>query len=220
MSGRTGKDRTVAVGFDAVVGNPPWDRMKLQQVEWFALRRPEIAMAPRAADRRRMMRELEETGDPLAEDFTRAFERVSMAIRTARKGGQYPLLSHGDINLYALFVERALALVKPDGLVGMLTPSGIASDKSAAKFFGGVATEGRLRSLYDFENRRTRFDTDRRKAAPFFRHVDSRFKFAALIVGRSPSRAAARTARFSCRTSRRWATQTAASPWRRRTSRT
>ncbi len=23
-------------GFDAVIGNPPWDRMKLQQVEWFA----------------------------------------------------------------------------------------------------------------------------------------------------------------------------------------
>ena len=30
-------------GFDAVVGNPPWDRIKLQQVEWFEARRPEIA---------------------------------------------------------------------------------------------------------------------------------------------------------------------------------
>ena len=40
-------------GFDAVIGNPPWDRMKLQQVEWFAVRRREIAMAPRAADRKR-----------------------------------------------------------------------------------------------------------------------------------------------------------------------
>ena len=56
-------------GFDAVIGNPPWDRMKLQQVEWFAARRPEIAMAPRAADRKRMIRELEEAGDPLAWDF-------------------------------------------------------------------------------------------------------------------------------------------------------
>ena len=183
-------------GFDAVVGNPPWDRMKLQQVEWFALRRPDIAMAPRAADRRRMMRELEETGDPLAEDFRRASERASMAIRTAQQGGQYPLLSHGDINLYALFVERALALVNPDGLVGLLTPSGIASDRNAARFFGAVATEGRLRALYDFENRRTRFDTEQRKAAPFFRHVDSRFKFCVFVVGRSPSGTAAKCAFF------------------------
>ena len=59
-------------GFDAVIGNPPWDRMKLQQVEWFAARRPEIAMAPRAADRKRMIRELEEAGDPLAQDFAQS----------------------------------------------------------------------------------------------------------------------------------------------------
>ena len=52
-------------GFDAVIGNPPWDRMKLQQVEWFATRRRGIAMAPRAADRKRMIAALERAGDPL-----------------------------------------------------------------------------------------------------------------------------------------------------------
>ena len=36
-------------GFDAVIGNPPWDRIKLQQVEWFATRRREIALTSRAA---------------------------------------------------------------------------------------------------------------------------------------------------------------------------
>ena len=37
-----------------------------------------------------------------------------------------------------------MTLVKPDGMAGLLTPSGIASDKTAARFFKGVATEGRL----------------------------------------------------------------------------
>ena len=46
-------------GFDAIIGNPPWDRMKLQQVEWFAARRREIALAQRAADRKRMIAALE-----------------------------------------------------------------------------------------------------------------------------------------------------------------
>ena len=41
-------------------------------------------------------------------------------------------------------------------MVGLLTPSGIASDKTSARFFKGVSTEGRLRALYDFENQRTR----------------------------------------------------------------
>jgi hypothetical protein len=45
-------------GFDAIIGNPPWDRMKLQQVEWFAERRPAIARAQRASDRARMVKDL------------------------------------------------------------------------------------------------------------------------------------------------------------------
>ena len=166
-------------GFDAVIGNPPWDRIKLQQVEWFAARRREIAMAPRAADRRRLIADLEKAGDPLASEYAYASEQASNAIRMARTGGDYPLLSGGDVNLYSLFVERAMQLVKPSGLVGLLVPSGIASDKTAARFFKGVATEGRLKALYDFENRRTRYD-----APSFFPDVDSRFKFCAFVASR------------------------------------
>ena len=168
-------------GFDAVIGNPPWDRMKLQQVEWFAARRPDIALAPRAADRKRMIADLKTAGDPLARDFATASAQAATAARMARKGGDYPLLSGGDLNLYSLFVERAMTLVKPDGMVGLLVPSGIASDKTAARFFKGVATEGRLSALYDFENRRTRY-----KAPPFFPDVDSRFKFCAFLASPSP----------------------------------
>ena len=178
-------------GFDAVIGNPPWDRMKLQQVEWFAARRREIAMAPRAADRKRLIAELEDAEDPLAHDYAVASESASLALRMARTGGDYPLLSAGDVNLYSLFVERAMRLVKPDGIVGLLVPSGIASDKTAAKFFQGVATGGRLKALYDFENRRTRHD-----APPFFPDVDSRFKFCAFVASPSPSDTPARCGFF------------------------
>ena len=178
-------------GFDAVVGNPPWDRMKLQQVEWFAARRPEIAHARRAADRKRMIGALRDGGDPLAADFERANERADSALRAARTSGDYPWLARGDVNLYSLFVERAMALVGPRGVVGLLTPSGIASDKTAAPFFRSVATEGRLRALYDFENRRTRYDLP-----PYFPDVDSRFKFCAFVAGRSPAAEPAHCAFF------------------------
>ena len=168
-------------GFDAVIGNPPWDRIKLQQVEWFAARRREIALTPRAADRKRLIADLKEEGGPLAEDFDKAKERAEHAARVARTCGDYFLLSGGDLNLYSLFVERAMTIVKPDGMVGLLTPSGIASDKTAAKFFKKIATEGRLKVLYDFENRRTRFNT-----TPFFPDVDSRFKFCVFVASPLP----------------------------------
>ena len=164
-------------GFDAVIGNPPWDRMKLQQVEWFATRHCEIAMAQRASDRKRLIADLEKAGDPLhpTRDFEEASERTMAAVRMARDGGDYPLLSGGDVNLYSLFVERAMTLVRPDGMVGLLTPSGIASDKTAARFFKGVATGGKLKALYDFENKKV-----------FFPDVHASFKFCVFVARLSP----------------------------------
>jgi hypothetical protein len=163
--------------------------MKLQQVEWFAARRRDIAFAPRAADRARMIAALTDSGDPLAHDYARASARAEAAVRMARACGDYPLMSGGDVNLYSLFVERAMALVKPRGLVGLLVPSGIASDKTAAPFFQGVATRGRLKALYDFENRRA-------GAEPFFPDVDGRFKFCVFVASPAPRDAPARCACF------------------------
>lgn len=169
-------------GFDAIIGNPPWDRMKLQQVEWFAARKREIALAQRAVDRNRMIDALETTHDPLADDFRKASARAEAATRMARSGGDYPLLSGGDLNIYSLFVERAMGLVKRDGMVGLLTPSGIASDKTASVFFKGVATQGRLKALYDFENGRQGMSS-----APFFPDVHRSFKFCVFVASPTPT---------------------------------
>ena len=165
-------------GFDAIIGNPPWDRIKLQEVEWFATRDPELARAPTAAARRVEIERLRSEGDPLASAFDEAKERADSLGRLIRKSGEYPQLGGGDINLYSLFVERAMNLVKPDGLVGLLTPSGIYADKTAATFFKSLSTHGRISGLYDFENRRLGTGQP-----PFFPDVDSRFKFCAFIFG-------------------------------------
>ena len=172
-------------GFDAVIGNPPWDRMRVEPVEWFAVRRREIAMATRAADRKRMVAALRARGDPLAAEFDNAIDRAEAAAQIARTCGDYPLLAFGELNLYALFVERAMNLVKPAGMVGLLTPSGIASDKTAARFFKGVATGGRLRALYDFENKKV-----------FFPDVHASFKFCVFVASPSPTETPANCAFF------------------------
>jgi hypothetical protein len=141
-------------GFDAVIGNPPWDRMKLQEVEWFAARVPSIAHAQRAADRKRLIKELQRRGDPIAADYDRAAFIAESAARVARNCGAYPLLSRGDVNIYSLFVERVLRLVRRDGIVGLLTPIGIGTDKTAARFFSSVTNTKRLGAFISFENRR------------------------------------------------------------------
>lgn len=145
---------TPSGGFDAVIGNPPWDRMKLQEVEWFAPRVEMIAHAQRASDRKRMIKELQRRRDPIAADYDRAAGIAESAVRVARSCGAYPLLSSGDINIYSLFVERALRLVRREGIVGLVTPIGIGTDKTAARFFSNITETERLGAFISFENRR------------------------------------------------------------------
>src|ERR1700730_16713945 len=162
-------------GFDAVIGNPPWDRIKLQEVEWWAARRPEVARAETAAKRKGFIKALEAANDPLFKDFEKAVDRAEATSRIARRSGEYPLLSGGDTNLNSLFIERAHALIKRNGLVGLLVPSGIASDQSSAPFFRKM-TEGRqLRSVIDFFNKRS-------DGTLFFPDVYYRFKFCAYVA--------------------------------------
>lgn len=85
----------------------------------------------------------------------------------------YPLLGGGDVNLYSLFVERAQALIQPEGVVALITPSGIAADKGAAEFFRSISSTGKLHALFDFENRKV-----------FFPDVHASFKFCPLVFGK------------------------------------
>jgi hypothetical protein len=163
-------------GFDAVIGNPPWDRIKLQEVEWFAARRPEIARAIHAAERGRLIEALKQGGDPLHNEYEMARDQAERMGAVARNCGDYPLLSGGDINLYALFVERALQLLHPRGVAGLLVPSGIASDLSTSRFFRSITDENRLSTLFDFRNKRSTGEL-------YFPDVYYRFKFCIFVAG-------------------------------------
>lgn len=170
-----GDDQHHHGGFDAVIGNPPWDRVKLQQMEWFAQHCPDVARAPHAAARRQRIEQLQKIQAPQVVAYAHAAARAAATTHVAKSCGDYPLLSGGDLNLYALFVERAMALVKPHGLVGMLIPSSLASGKTGAGFFRRIAQEGRLKVLYDFENRKT-----------FFPDVHGSFRFCVFVAWKSP----------------------------------
>ena len=168
-------------GFDAVIGNPPWDRIEQQEREWFAVRDPEIANLEPAARRKAAIEKGIASGDELCVQYDEVRSAAQSMRLVCRNSGDYPLLSGGRTNLYSLFVERSLALINPRGTVGLLTPSGIYADHTAAEFFRSVSTSGRLGGVYDFENRRTH-DPDA-NTTKWFADVDTRFKFCALIAG-------------------------------------
>jgi hypothetical protein len=172
-------------GFDVVLCNPPWERIKLQQEEFFSTRDARIARAPNAAARNALIRKLPSTNPSLAAEYQRALHDAEALGRFLRGSTLYPTTSRGDINTYSVFAERMAGLIRSEGRVGAVLPTGIATDDTNKAFFGGMATSGRLASLFDFENRQG-----------LFPDVDSRYKFC-LITMRGTSASASGPAEFA-----------------------
>ena len=164
-------------GFDAVIGNPPWEVVKFQEKEWFLNRRRDIALATPAARREKMVSQLEIDGNPLYQDCVAARARADTMLRYAKSSDEYPLTGTADTDLYWLFTERTTSWVHPRGIIALLTPSGLYSDKSVAPFFRQMAENNQIIALFDFENRRGQ------GRKPFFPDVDSRKNFCTMVMG-------------------------------------
>jgi hypothetical protein len=158
-------------GFHCVLGNPPWERVKLQEKEWFAERSPEIATASNAAERKRLIEKLTSSDPVLYRQYLDDLRKADGESHVLRNSGLYPLCGRGDINLYAVFAERMRNLLRRDGLLGCVVPTGIATDDTTKFFFQNLVDKKSLVSLFDFENK------------GIFPAVDSRMKFCLLTTG-------------------------------------
>ncbi|KQR77610.1 Eco57I restriction-modification methylase domain-containing protein [Rhizobium sp. Leaf341] len=170
-------------GFDVVLGNPPWERIKVQEHEFFASRDPRIGSEKSAKARSTLISALQVAPNGSVEqslylEFESA-RREAEAISTfvllpGNSGGRFPLCGRGDVNTYALFAELFDKIKRRGGRSGIIVPTGIATDALTAPFFANLVDEKRLAGLIDFENR-----------AKIFADVDSRMKFCLLTLGDS-----------------------------------
>jgi hypothetical protein len=114
-------------GFDAIVGNPPWDMVR----------------ADTGADR------------------ARARADATALVRFSRDSGVYDTRSDGHVNRYQLFVERAVALTRPGGRLGLVLPSGILSDSGSAALRRLILSRCDVERLVGFDNRTGTFPIHR-----------------------------------------------------------
>lgn len=162
-------------GFDCVLGNPPWERIKLQEEEFFATRHRDVAQAKNKAERSQRIQWLaegmlakhlypqSEHAPHECEAEQRLYAEFIGARRTAEAasvfahvkegdGGRYPLTGVGDVNTYALFAETIRQITSPNGRAGFIVPSGLATDNSTKDFFGDLISKKSLDSFFEFEN--------------------------------------------------------------------
>ena len=158
-------------GFDVIVGNPPWERLKIQEKEFFAPRDPDIADAPNAAKRKRLIAALPQEQPRLWDEYQDALRASEAASQFVRTSGRFPLTGRGDVNTYSVFAETFRDLINPNGRAGIITPTGIATDATTAPFIADTIRTHRLAAFFDFENE-----------AKIFAGVHNQFRFAATVV--------------------------------------
>jgi len=163
-------------GFDCDLGNPPWERIKLQEKEFFAQRDPEIANAPNAVARKRLIAQLPESNPTLWAEFIEAKRDAEGESHFLRTSERYPLSAVGDINTYQIFAGLSRQLISSQGSVGIVVPSGIGTDDSNKMFFQDLLEKNQIISLFDFENRKG-----------IFPDIQGNIKFCLLTLGRNKS---------------------------------
>ena len=144
-------------GFDCVLGNPPWERIKLQEEEFFASRDPEIATAPNKSARQKLINALEQNNPTLARTFQSAKHIDDATSKFVRFSERFTLTAIGDVNTYALFAENFRSILSKNGRCGIIVPTGIATDDTTKLFFGDLVLKSAIVSLLDFENREAIF---------------------------------------------------------------
>lgn len=154
-------------GFDCVLGNPPWERMKIQEKEWFASRCPQIAECAKTDKRRKLIALLQngELPDMDPAQQRTLYARYQNALRVTAvtslfahlDGGRFPLTGTGDVNMFALFAETAYKLRSPEGRAGIIVPTNLATDDSTSTFFKHLVHGQHVQAIYDFENREKLF---------------------------------------------------------------
>ena len=121
--------RLPRAGFDAVIGNPPWDMIRADH------------------------------GD--ADARSRARLDTTPVVRFTRDAGVYTAQSDGHANRYQLFVERAIALTRHGGRLGLVLPSGLATDHGSAALRRLLFSRCRVDALVGMDNQRGVFPIHR-----------------------------------------------------------
>ena len=160
-------------GFDVILGNPPWERVKLQEKEWFAERRPDIAEAPNASARKRLIEKLSIENPQLYAEFGEAVRQAEGESHFLRASNRFPLTAVGDVNTFAIFAEHAYQAIGATGRSGMVLPTGIVTSDTTKLFFAELMEKTAFRRFVGFDNEEKKIFAD----------IDNNLTFGAAIFG-------------------------------------
>ncbi|AEL19439.1 Type I restriction enzyme R protein (HSDR_N) (plasmid) [Borreliella bissettiae DN127] len=152
-------------GFDIVIGNPPWERTKFNEAEFFSKHIPGYRKLSIKEQNKIKQEILSKDNHPLNIEYNEEKNSIS-AINNIYKFDFKDFTSGGDSNLFRYFVAFNLKLIKRKGNLTYLVPSSFWSEFSSKTLRKHIFANYKLNYIYQFENKKR------------FKDVHSSFKFA------------------------------------------
>jgi hypothetical protein len=173
-----------AGGFDCVLGNPPWEKVKPDRKEFYG-GVDVLIRAYTGGELDARIRELHSEHPELQTQFEEYSERVKTLAQCLKGGGDYEHVdweidgrsTGGDPDLFKFFVERSHSVLKKNGRLGYLVPSAVYNNEGCTGLRHLLLNEMQIERFHGFENRKKIFD------------IDSRIKFVCLVAEKSMKQA-------------------------------
>lgn len=173
-------------GFDAVLGNPPWDKILPNRHEFYA-RYDVLIRAFKGGELDQRIVELNRQNPSLPAEFVLYRDRINTIASVLKKSGDFAFneweiegkATGGHQDAFKYFVERAWRLAAQDGRVGFIVPSAIYNNEGCTGLRHLLFDETSVERFYGFENRRKIFP------------IDSRYKFISLVFRKAKPEAEA-----------------------------
>ncbi|MEU9155751.1 N-6 DNA methylase [Streptomyces sp. NPDC048417] len=133
-------ERRADAGFDAMIGNPPWEGITFKSAEFYGRFDPSYVLLKKKQDKLDRQAELEHNPRiSEAKYVTNSF--LSGMKSFVKDSGVYEMLgTKGTYNLYRSFLERELKLLSKNGRIGLVIDSGVVGD---------AGTQYHRRELFD-----------------------------------------------------------------------
>jgi hypothetical protein len=144
-------------GFDVVLGNPPWKPLSPDVKEFFSVYEPRVRKADAQAQNEIVERLLENPS--IRFEWDAYCDRLYRTVHFFRNSGAYRLfapgnLGKGDFNIYRMFVECAMTIVRSGGFVAQIVPENLYNGANAMALRKELFERFELTALFGFENSR------------------------------------------------------------------
>ncbi|SDI46033.1 hypothetical protein SAMN05421505_1543 [Sinosporangium album] len=140
-------------GFDVLLGNPPWEKVKVEEHQWWGLRFPGLRSMSQQERRTALARHRAERPDLVAE--YEAEIKAVQVVKQALSVGPFPgLRAATDTDLSLAFAWRFWHLLREGGRLGVVLPRTVLNGTAGAKFRRIVLAEGAFADVTMLVNNR------------------------------------------------------------------